>query len=282
MKAFTVTNNGGTATPVPTVSLVSTDFTANNGCTAAIAPGGNCTIVVTFTPTAPVGAKTATLTVTAGNTVNHALTGDAISNAQLLVNPSSLTFDPTVLGDTAVTQSYTITNNGSVTSGAITITRTGNADFTQTNNCTTLATSQSCTVTVTFAPTVAGARQAIFTVNAAPGGGAQVVANGSGVLPLTIATPTTNPYDFGTVVTFPPNAGPVPFVIVTVKNNKNIAAQLTLPDFPAGSPFFWSPQNCGNGFLAQCCVDGLSLSASGAFLGLDSCAYTVFFAPGPT
>ena len=290
MRTFTVTNNGGTATPVPTVTLTSPDFSLNNGCTAAIAPnGGTCTIVVTFTPTAPAGTKNATLVVMAGTTVNHALTGDAITNAQIVTNPGSLTFDPTLLGDSSNTQTFTLTNNGSVTSGPITIVRTGNADFTQTNNCTTLAQGASCTVTVTFSPTATGARQATFTVNtgAGPGGGATTVVNGTGEARLQILTPATNPYDFGTVNTNAP-AGTAR-VVVTLRNNTSTNQILDMTALPA--PFYQlapgSDPNCGGVLLGlvQCCTDGGQLLARGGnILGIpaDSCAFTVEFDPDDT
>ncbi|MBA3463650.1 MAG: choice-of-anchor D domain-containing protein [Deltaproteobacteria bacterium] len=283
MRTFTVTNNGGTATPVPTVTLNSPDFSMNNGCTAAIAPnGGTCTIVVTFTPTAPAGTKNATLVVMAGTTVNHALTGDAITNAQIVTNPGSLTFDPTLLGDSSGTQTFTLTNNGSVTTGPITIVRTGNADFTQTNNCTTLAQGASCTVTVTFSPTATGNRSATFTVNtgAGPGGGASTVVNGTGEARLQIITPATNPYDFGTVMTGLTADGMGPnTVVVTIRNNTSSNQMLDMTAL--NSPFSQHSTGCG-GFFLQCCTDGMTLLARGGnIFGIpaDSCQYTVEFAP---
>ena len=62
-KTFLVTNTGAAPLNISAVNLAgTTDFTATRGtCTRAIAPGGTCRISVTFTPSAPGGARSATL-----------------------------------------------------------------------------------------------------------------------------------------------------------------------------------------------------------------------------
>jgi hypothetical protein len=62
-RTFPITNAGTAPLNIGTVNLAGAgDFTATRGtCTHAIAPGGTCRISVTFTPTAPGGARSATL-----------------------------------------------------------------------------------------------------------------------------------------------------------------------------------------------------------------------------
>ena len=62
-KGFLVTNTGTAPLNIGAVNLAgASDFTATRGtCTHPIAPGGTCRISVTFTPTAPGGARSATL-----------------------------------------------------------------------------------------------------------------------------------------------------------------------------------------------------------------------------
>lgn len=63
----TITNNGTGPLLVSSVQTAS-EFAATNTYGGSIAPGGNCTVQVTFTPTAP-GAQTGTLTI-ADNAAN--------------------------------------------------------------------------------------------------------------------------------------------------------------------------------------------------------------------
>ena len=65
-KVVTLTNSGTTALTAVAISLTGTnaaDYARTTTCGTSLAAGGNCTISVTFTPTAR-GTRTATLTVT--------------------------------------------------------------------------------------------------------------------------------------------------------------------------------------------------------------------------
>ncbi len=64
-QSVTVTNSGGSALTVSSVTVTgtnTTDFSATNGCTASVAPAASCTITVTFDPTTT-GARSATLSI---------------------------------------------------------------------------------------------------------------------------------------------------------------------------------------------------------------------------
>ncbi len=62
---WTVTNTGGVATGTPTLTNTnSSEINVTNNCTAAVAPGGNCTIVATLTPSTG-GARSGDLTLSA-------------------------------------------------------------------------------------------------------------------------------------------------------------------------------------------------------------------------
>jgi len=62
-RTFPITNTGTAPLNIGAVNLAgASDFTATRGtCTHPIAPGGTCRISVTFTPTGPGGARSATL-----------------------------------------------------------------------------------------------------------------------------------------------------------------------------------------------------------------------------
>jgi hypothetical protein len=157
----TVSNPTGAAVPVTSIATTG-DFAQTNNCGSSIAANSSCTVSVTFTPTAA-GSRTGTLTVNAGGTTTVSLSGTGTAPGPVLnANPASLSFPSTLVGSTAPTQAVTITNSGTTSATVSGVSATG--DFSQTNNCTTIAVNGTCTVTVTFKPTAGGARTGTLTV----------------------------------------------------------------------------------------------------------------------
>ncbi len=161
-QTVTVSNPTGSSVSVSGISVTG-DFAQTNNCGASIAANASCAVSVTFKPTAA-GSRTGTLTVNAGGVSNAvSLSGTGTAPGPVLnANPASLTFGQTVVGNTAASQSTTITNTGTTTATVSGITATG--DFSQTNNCASLAVNASCTVTVSFKPTAGGTRTGTLTV----------------------------------------------------------------------------------------------------------------------
>lgn len=177
--AVTITNGGDVASGIPTAVIGGTNFSqfgiVSNGCTAALAPAGTCTINLRYSPTA-LGAHSGNLTVSAspGGSTVILLAGTGITPSALAFSGgSTAAFGSHIVGATTTASTLTITNSGAETSGAISASFVG-ADPTQfslTNNCTTLATGATCTIAVRFTPTVpAGAKVAQLRVTGAPGG----------------------------------------------------------------------------------------------------------------
>ena len=161
-QTVTVSNPTGSAASVSSIS-VSGDFSQTNTCGSSIAAGGSCTVSVKFAPTAT-GTRTGSLTVNAGgvtNTVSLSGTGTA-PGPVLSANPASLSFGRTLVGSAASPQTMTVTNSGTTSATVSGVTVTG--DFSQTNNCTSIAVGGSCSVTVTFKPTASGTRTGTLTV----------------------------------------------------------------------------------------------------------------------
>ncbi|MFJ5612681.1 choice-of-anchor D domain-containing protein [Streptomyces sp. NPDC093221] len=158
----TVTNPTGSAASVSAITT-SGDFSQTNTCGTSIPANGSCTVSVKFAPTAT-GARAGTLTVGAGgNTSTVALSGTGTAPGPILgTNPASLSFGGTVVGATAAPQTVTVTNSGTTTATVSAVAATG--DFTQTNNCSSLAVGSSCAVTVTFKPTAGGTRNGTLTL----------------------------------------------------------------------------------------------------------------------
>jgi hypothetical protein len=122
-----------------------------------------------------------------------AITGalvQAVSGPAAAIFPSSEDFGSVTIGQSSGSKILTVTNTGgqalSITS--ISVTGSNSADFVATPNCslpTALSPNATCTVSLVFSPTVAGARQAsLATADNAPGSPQLVPLSGIGAAPL--------------------------------------------------------------------------------------------------
>jgi hypothetical protein len=172
-------------------------------------------------------------------------------NATASVSPSSLSFGSLAAGTTSAAQVVTLTNSGS---GALSISSiTASGDFTETNNCSSsLAANSSCTVNVTFNPSIAGAVTGALTFNDGAATSPQLVTlTGKGVTPLSFSPASLN---LGTV-----DVGHTSSKTVTVTNNETTAISLS----PAASTDY-----------------SVTGGTCGASLGAGAnCTITVTFAP---
>jgi hypothetical protein len=162
---------------------------------ATLAVNANCTISVTFTPTAT-GARAGTLTITdnaTGSPHTVSLTGTGTTPVVGLA-PTSLTFGNQLLNTTSAAQTVTLTNTGT---GPLTIISfAASGDFAQTSTgataCpispATLAAGANCVISVTFTPTATGARAGTLTITDNAAGNPHTV---------TLTGTGTNPPDFG-------------------------------------------------------------------------------------
>jgi len=161
-------NTGDGPMQVSTITAT-TPFSQTNNCSAAIAPGGACTILVSFTPTAtgPAGG-TLTINDNAGTqTVNLSGTGGSVAPT-VTVAPAALLFPEQLLNVKSAAQVVTITNTGTNSVSSTGVTLTG--DFAETTTCTaSLPAGKKCTVTVTFTPTSAGTQTGTLTIHLATG-----------------------------------------------------------------------------------------------------------------
>jgi Abnormal spindle-like microcephaly-assoc'd, ASPM-SPD-2-Hydin len=215
----TVTNNGnntlsGADSPTVLDSLPSAITAAAWTCIAST--GGSCdasgtgnintsnvtlpangSITYTITGTLDPGAACGT---TVGNTANADFTtttrfldpdetnnsatvnSTVICNTTLVANPASLSFGPQAVGVASTSQAITVTegmNSSTITSIAVT------GDYSQTNNCpAALSAGQTCTINVTFTPSVEGSSNGSLTIlsnaNASPTVTSTVMLSGTG------------------------------------------------------------------------------------------------------
>jgi sugar lactone lactonase YvrE len=232
--AVTLTNSGQAPLTVSGFTITPTgEFTQTNTCTAAVAPGGTCTVNVVFTPSA-LGTRNATISV-AGNLFGApvaTLTGTGGTPTADL-NPTSLAFPSTAVGTTSAPQTITLTNNGDAPTLVTGITTSGPnaADFIPTKACIVVGVilpTQNCTISVTYKPSTGNAESATLTIADNVGTGSQTVAltSAASTLSLTVTANTSTQ----TVA-----AGAAATYNLSVTGNQAVTATITCTGAPSAA-----------------------------------------------
>jgi hypothetical protein len=166
IQGVTLNNTGGAALAIAGI-VASGDFAQTNTCGSSVAAGGNCTINVTFTPTAA-GPRSGSVIITdnssgiTGSTQTVTLSGTGLA-PQAGLSPSTLTFAALMVGSTSASQPVILSNSGGAAMTLASIAASG--DFAQTNTCgSSVAAGANCTINVTFTPTEGGGRSGAITV----------------------------------------------------------------------------------------------------------------------
>jgi hypothetical protein len=184
-ETITFTNYGSAALTITGITITG-DFAQDSGtttCSTSLGAASNCAVGVTFTPTAA-GTRTGTLMIASSDPsspVTVSLSGEGNATAPfVLLTPASLSFGNQLVG-TSSTQGVTLTNQGNAPLVITGITTTGN--FAQTNNCVSpVAAAGSCTISVTFTPTVVGTQVGMLMIaDNAAGSPHGVVLSGVGI-----------------------------------------------------------------------------------------------------
>jgi phospholipase C len=157
----TLTNHSTSPLSIASVSTVG-DFSQTNNCGSGVAPGGSCTISVTFAPTGP-GLQLGNMWVTDSDAASPQTLRLSGTAQAILVNPPALRFAKQKVNTTGPPQTVTIQNLEANVVNVGTITTTG--DFSQTNTCaTSIPANSRCTISVTFTPTTAGGQAGTLTI----------------------------------------------------------------------------------------------------------------------
>ena len=163
---ITVTNNGNAALTISSV-VSSGDFVEADNCAGTtVVQNGTCAVQVKFAPTAT-GARTGLLTVygnVAGGQASAALSGTGLAAAAVVLTPLTLTFPSTNVGARSVFGNVTIANTGGTTVNLQSVTIAGSFQITANTCDSSVATGNSCTVSIVFAPTSTGAQSGTLTV----------------------------------------------------------------------------------------------------------------------
>ncbi|MAL99109.1 MAG: hypothetical protein CL583_11765 [Alteromonadaceae bacterium] len=165
----TVSNDGDLPLGINGVSISGADaaaFSQSSDCSVVNA-GESCAVTVTYFPSGE-GAQNATLTIESDDPdaqfSDVALSGTsvAVPVAEIVVQDEA-SFGSVLPGE-STTQEIVIGNDGTADLTINGIDISGDAAYTQTNDCTTVAPDASCSVTVTFAPQVEGPLSATLSI----------------------------------------------------------------------------------------------------------------------
>ncbi|MGO9124569.1 MAG: Ig-like domain-containing protein [Terriglobales bacterium] len=272
-QVITVGNYQTVALIITSISI-SGDFAQASTCPlspAALAARSSCTISVMFTPTA-LGARTGTLTVNdnASNSPQTAQLGGT-GIAPVLLQPNSLAFGNQFVDTSSAAKVITVGNYQTVPLTIASISASTN--FAPTSNCplspSALAALSSCTISVIFTPTAAGALSGLVTVNDNASNTPQIATlTGNGVLPVILSpTSLTFPNQIITTTSKPQS--------VTLKNNQSVALTIsalsTTGDFAQTANCPLSPNTLAAG--ATCTISAtFTPTAPGSRLGTLSIA----------
>jgi hypothetical protein len=213
---------------------VGTTFNADYTCADGLSGISSCSGTVdTGSPidTSSVGTKLLRLTVTdlAGNVAQFGSVYNVTDGSTPLftVSPVTMTFSDQALNVASPARVLTVTNTGLLTVPVTSVTRTGtNANqFSQTNTCgTSIAAGATCTISVVFKPTSAGAKIAALNVNGGGGAGSKSIAlSGTGSTATYILSIAPEGLSFGEQSVNVASA-PLP---VTLTNTGSVALSIT-------------------------------------------------------
>jgi len=193
----------------------------------------------------------------------------ALAVPAVTISPTSLSFGDQSIGVTSSPLTLTLTNTGNTPLNIfkIQVLGTNRTDFSQTNNCpvspVTLAAGASCTINVTFTPTVAGARSATVSVPDNASNSPQTVAlSGTGVSATVTISPRSLTFADQLIGT---TSGQQ---VVTITNTSQVVMPISSLALAGANPSEYNlEQNCGSSLAAgtSCtCVVTFSPTASWA------------------
>ena len=271
----TLTNPGGGDLTFPTDAVLDVRSGSGQLDVTAIAFDGSGTEVSRTTASVAVQRDaTASLSLVFGGTTtvgdDMTMPPADLAGSNITISATSHDYGTVVTGMNG-SFSFTVTNNGSVSTSSLTtqISGTDSALFTLMNdtcNGTALIAGGSCTLAVVYAPTAAGTHAATLNVHGSGADAAVASLSGVAVGPAALAIAPSTGHDFGA---FLPGVASSPFTF-TVTNNGGVTSGVLTAGVTGSmaGEFTISNDSCTN----------MTLPAGGT----SSCSFDVTFTPGGT
>lgn len=260
----TITNGGNGSTAALAVSIAAPFQKENDLCTGQIlAPAGQCTLDLYFSPTA-LGAAATNVSVTDGiASASIALSGEGVQASQMQATPpsGSAAWSGIIVSQSGPKVTFSVKNTGGVPTSSLTVTKTSSVPTDKDNfvkgadSCqgqmlaASGASGDTCTIEVTYTPTTKGSHLAALEVQESGGGLLTISLSGSALSPPTISITPVTTSDFGAVPT-----GKNAKRTFTIGNSGDVAADnanMTYSFTPAAGPYTISSNGCGSGVPAS-------------------------------
>jgi hypothetical protein len=164
-QTVTIKNTGNEDLAIDSITITGanqTEFHETGSC-STISPKGFCPIALTFTPVAPFGTKSATMRISSSDPKKPALTVKLSGQAPppKISTTQPVNFGSVQEGSTSAPKQVTVKNTGvsdlSITNVAIA--GSSGMDFNQTNNCSAISQGASCTINITFTPSLPASKE---------------------------------------------------------------------------------------------------------------------------
>ena len=188
----------------------------------------------------------------------------AVSGPVATLFPTPTSFGSVVENMSSSTQVLQIVSNGgqALTVSAISIGGANPADFTQTSTCQLPAVinpGKSCSVSITFTPTAAGARQATLLVSDnAPGSPQSAPLSGTGLAPTSAITVTSGSLIFPTITQG--TTSPVQTIALTSSGNVPLNISAIALSGPNSNDFTLTPSTCPKLNVGSACNVNVTFS----------------------
>lgn len=258
-----ITNDGNASTGALAINLAAPFAKENDLCTGQVlAPAGECTVDLFFSPTAIGSAGTNAIFTDGITTANVALTGEGVQPSQLQATPpsGSATWSNIIVSQSGPKVTFSVKNQGGIATNTLAVTKTSSipTDKNQfvkgadTCNGQTLAASggagDTCSIEVTYTPTTNGSHLAALEVQEQGGGLLVISLSGSALNPPSITVTPVTTGDFGSVP-----VGKTAKRSFTVANAGDFSADngnMTYSFTPSAGPYTISGNNCSTGVPA--------------------------------
>ncbi len=282
-QSVTITNLGDETAALNIYLSTGTDYSLLKTCPTQLAPNASCTVSVVFSPTQP-GPRLDTINITnAGPYQSVSLIGTGVvsgASDTVTINDSSLNFGNETVGISTGTLQVTLQNTGSYPMSFQSVVASG--DFAiSSNSCpvnttTEFQAQQTCSVNVTFTPTVTGTRNGLLSFSDSASGSPQTVS----LTGVGLASTQTVEFYPGTTVVFADQAVGFTSSSSTIYAENTGTAPITFDRVLVTGPFQITYTYCPTDTVNGTVNDGVSNTYSYCYANVAFAPTTTGFATG--